>query len=54
MKNYVFQYSTTRGITGPKKEENGNCRNVHTEKPHSLHFSPDIVRVIEYTLLIDL
>jgi hypothetical protein len=36
-----------RKIFGPKSEEDGSCRKLHNDKLHSLHSSPNIVRVIK-------
>jgi hypothetical protein len=32
---------------GPKREEDGSWRKLHNDKLHSLHSSPNIVRVIK-------
>jgi hypothetical protein len=36
-----------RKIFGPKREEDGSCRKLHSEELHSLYSSPYIVRVIK-------
>jgi hypothetical protein len=34
-------------IFGPKREEDGSWRKLHNDELHSLHYSPNIVRVIK-------
>jgi hypothetical protein len=36
-----------RRIFGPKREEDGSWRKLHNDELHSLHSSPNIVRVIK-------
>jgi hypothetical protein len=36
-----------RRIFGPKREEDGSCRKLHSDELHNLHSSPNIVRVIK-------
>jgi hypothetical protein len=36
-----------RGVTGPKRVEDGSCRKFHNDELHNLHSSPNIVRVIK-------
>ena len=43
----IFENRILRRIFGPKRDENGECRTLHNEKLHSLHRSPNIVRVIK-------
>ena len=35
------------GIFGPKRDKNWEWRRLHNEELHSLHHSPNIVRVIK-------
>jgi hypothetical protein len=41
----VFENRVLRKIYGPKREEDGSWRKLHNDKFHSLHSSPNIVRV---------
>ena len=43
----VFENKILRPIFGPKRDENGEWRRLHNEELHSLHRSPNIVRVIK-------
>jgi hypothetical protein len=43
----VFENRVLRRIFGPKREEDGLWRKLHNDEVHSLHSSPNIVRVIE-------
>jgi hypothetical protein len=43
----VFENSVLRKIFGPKREEDGSWRKLHNDELHSLHSSPNIVRVIK-------
>jgi hypothetical protein len=36
-----------RRIFGPKREEDGSWRKLHSDEPHDLYSSPNIVRVIK-------
>ena len=42
----VHQNKTLRGIFGPKRDANWECRGLHNEELHCLCRSPNIVRVI--------
>ena len=41
----VFENRILRRIFGPKRDENGESRRLHTEELHSLYRLPNIVRV---------
>jgi hypothetical protein len=43
----VFENRVLRKIFGPKREEVGSWRKLHSDELHSLYFSPNIVRVIK-------
>jgi hypothetical protein len=43
----VFEKRVLRRIFGPKREEDGSWRKLHYDEFHSLHLSPNIVRVIK-------
>jgi hypothetical protein len=43
----VFENRVLRKIFGPKREEDGSWRKFHNDELHSLHSSPNIVRVIK-------
>ena len=43
----VFENRILRQIFGPKRDENGEWRRLHNEELHSLHRSPNIVKVIK-------
>jgi hypothetical protein len=43
----VFENRVLRKISGPKSEEDGSWRKLHNDELHSLHSSPNIVRVIQ-------
>jgi hypothetical protein len=43
----VFENRVLRRIFGPKREEDGSWRKLHTDELHSLYSSPNIVRVIK-------
>jgi len=43
----VSQKKVLRKTVGPKREEDRSGRNVHNDELHSLHSSPNIVRVIK-------
>jgi hypothetical protein len=43
----VFENRVLRKIFGPKREEDGSWRKLHSDELHSLYSSPDIVRVIK-------
>jgi hypothetical protein len=43
----VFENRLLRKIFGPKREEDGSWRKLHNDELHSLHSSPNIVRVIK-------
>jgi hypothetical protein len=43
----VFENRVLRKIFGPKREENGLWRKLHNDELHSLHSSPNIIRVIK-------
>ena len=47
----VFEIRILRRIFGPKRDENGDWRNLHNEELQSLYHSPSIVRVIKYRRL---
>jgi hypothetical protein len=42
-----FENRVLRKIFGPKREEDGSWRKLHNDELHSLHSSPDMVRVIK-------
>jgi hypothetical protein len=43
----VFENTVLRRIFGPKREEDGSWRKLHSDELHSLYSSPNIVRVIK-------
>ena len=43
----VFENRIQRRIFGPKRDESGEWRRLHSEELHSLYRSPNIVRVIK-------
>jgi hypothetical protein len=43
----VFENRVLRKIFGPKREEDGSWRKLHTDELHDLNSSPNIVRVIK-------
>jgi hypothetical protein len=43
----VFGNRVLRKIFGPKREEDGSWRKLHSDELHSLYSSPNIVRVIK-------
>jgi hypothetical protein len=43
----VFQNGVLRRVFGPKREEDGSWRKVHSDELHSLYYSPNIVKVIK-------
>jgi hypothetical protein len=43
----VFENRVLRRIFGPKREEDGSWRKLHSNELHSLYSSPNIVRVIK-------
>ena len=43
----VFENRILRRIFVPKRDANGEWRRLHNEELHSLHLSPNIVRVIK-------
>jgi hypothetical protein len=43
----VFENRVLRRIFGPKREEDGSWRKLHSDELHSLYSSPNIVRVIK-------
>jgi hypothetical protein len=43
----VFENRVLKRIFGPKREEDGSWRKLHNDELHSLHSSPNIVRVIK-------
>jgi hypothetical protein len=43
----VFENIVLRKIFGSKREEDGSWRKLHNDELHSLHSSPNIVRVIK-------
>jgi hypothetical protein len=43
----VIENRVLRRIFGPKREEDGSWRKLHNDEHHSLHLSPNIVRVIK-------
>jgi hypothetical protein len=43
----VFENRVLRRTFGPKREEDGSRRNLHSDELHSLYSSPNIVRVIK-------
>ena len=43
----VFENWILRRVFGSKRDENGEWRSLHSEEPHSLYCSPNIVRVIK-------
>jgi hypothetical protein len=43
----VFENRVLRRIFGPKREEDGSWRKLHNDELHSLHSSPNIVRMIK-------
>ena len=47
----VYENRILRRIIGPKRDENGKSRRLHSEELHSLYRSPNIVRVINYRKL---
>jgi hypothetical protein len=44
---WVFKNRVLRKIFGPKREEDGSWRKLHSDEHHSLYSSPNIVRVIK-------
>ena len=47
----VFENRILRRIFGPKRDENGEWRRIHSEELHSLYRSANIVRVIKFRRL---
>jgi hypothetical protein len=43
----VFDNEVLRRIFGPKREENGSWRKLHSDELHDLYSSPNVVRVIK-------
>jgi hypothetical protein len=43
----VFENRVLKRIFGPKREEDGSWRKLHSDEIHSLYSSPNIVRVIK-------
>jgi hypothetical protein len=43
----VSENRVLRRIFGPKREEDGSWRKLHNDELHSLHSSPNIIRVIK-------
>jgi hypothetical protein len=43
----VFENGVLGRIFGPKREEDGSWIKVHNNELHSLHSSPDIIRLIK-------
>jgi hypothetical protein len=43
----VFENRVLRRIFGPKRVEDGSWRQLHNDELHSLHSSPNIVRMIK-------
>jgi hypothetical protein len=43
----VFENGMLRKIYGPKREEDGSWRKLHTDELHEVYSSPNIVRVIK-------
>ena len=43
----VFENRILRRICGPKRDENGEWRRLHSEELNRLYSSPNIVRVIK-------
>jgi hypothetical protein len=43
----VFENNVLRRIFGPKREEDGSWRKFRNDELHSLHSSPNIVKVIK-------
>jgi hypothetical protein len=43
----VFENRVLRRIFGPKREEDGSWRKLHSDELHNLYSSPNIVRVIK-------
>jgi hypothetical protein len=43
----VFENSVLRRIFGPRREEDRSWRKLHNDELHSLHSSPNIVRMIK-------
>jgi hypothetical protein len=43
----VFENRVLRRVFGPKLERDGSWRKLHNDELHSLHSSPNIVRVIK-------
>jgi hypothetical protein len=43
----VFENRVLRRIFGPKREEDGSWRKLHSDELHDLYSSPNIVRVIK-------
>jgi hypothetical protein len=43
----VFENRVLRKIFGPKREEDGSWRKLHSDELHDLYSSPNIVRVIK-------
>jgi hypothetical protein len=43
----VFENRVLRRTFGPKREEDGSWRKMHNDELHSVHSSPNILRVIK-------
>jgi hypothetical protein len=43
----IFENRVLRRVLGPKGEEDGSWRKLHSDELHSLYSSPNIVRVIK-------
>jgi hypothetical protein len=47
----VFENRMLRKIFGPKREEDGSWRKLHSDELHNLYSSPNIVRVIKSRMM---
>jgi hypothetical protein len=43
----VFENEVLRRIYGPKRDEIGGWRKLHSEELHNLYYSPNITRMIK-------
>jgi hypothetical protein len=43
----VFESRVLKRLLGPKRKEDGSWRKLHNDELHSMHSSPNIVKVIK-------